>query len=104
MRTYYLLRAGTFVARFVPLGVLYLVAGLLARIAYMIPSRARDAARRNIAQATGRPAHSKAVRRAAATAFRCQALNYVDLMRLNHLTLKELDASVVHGDLTPFYD
>ncbi len=104
MRTYYLLRAGSIVARFVPLGLLYALAGALARLAYLRPSRARDAVRGNIAQATGLPPRSRAVRRAAAMAFRCQALNYIDLMRMDRLTPREMDASVVHGDLAPFYD
>jgi KDO2-lipid IV(A) lauroyltransferase len=42
------------------------------------------------------------VRRAAAEAFRCQALNYIDLMRVDRITPDELDASVVRGDLSPF--
>jgi KDO2-lipid IV(A) lauroyltransferase len=87
----------------VPLDLLYAVAAALARLANLRPSRARDAVRGNIAQATGLPPRSEAVRRAAAMAFRCQALNYVDLLRLNRLTARELDASVVHGDLTPLY-
>jgi KDO2-lipid IV(A) lauroyltransferase len=41
------------------------------------------------------------VRRAAACAFRCQALNYVDLMRLDRVTPAELDAALVRGDLDP---
>jgi KDO2-lipid IV(A) lauroyltransferase len=41
------------------------------------------------------------VRRAAACAFHCQALNYVDLMRLGRVTLAEHDAELVLGDLRP---
>lgn len=104
MSTYYLLRMGSRASRIVPLRVLYALATIAAWVAYRLPTRARAAARANIAHAMGRPAGSAAVRRAAATAFRCQALNYVDLARLDRLTREELDASVVHGDLTPFLE
>jgi KDO2-lipid IV(A) lauroyltransferase len=104
LRTYYLLRSGALIARLVPLGLLYALAAALARVAYLVPSPAREAVRGNIAQATGLPPRSRAVRRGAATAFRCQALNYIDLLRLDRLTVREMDASVVHGDLAPLYE
>src|SRR5438552_118345 len=101
MTTYYLLRCGSRVSRVVPLPVLYALACLVARAAYLLPTRARAAARANIARVMGQPSDSPAVRRAAACAFRYQALNYVDLMRLGGVTLAELDAALVLGDLSP---
>jgi KDO2-lipid IV(A) lauroyltransferase len=101
MTTYYLLRCGSRVSRAVPLPVLYALACVVARAAYLLPTRARAAARANIARVMGQPSDSPAVRRAAACAFRCQALNYVDLMRLGRVTLAELDAELVFGDLSP---
>jgi KDO2-lipid IV(A) lauroyltransferase len=102
--TYYVLRIGAAVSRVVPLALLYALASLAARVGYLLPTPARAAVRGNIARAMGRPANNAAVRRAAREAFRCQALNYVDLMRLDRVTPRELDASVVRGDLTPFVD
>ncbi len=104
MMIYFLLRAVSMVSRFVPLSALYVLAGPVARLASLVPSRARAAVRANIAQATGQQAHSLPVRRAATQAFRCQILNYVDLLRLDQITPAEYDATVVHGDLTPFTD
>ena len=104
MMTYYVLRAGSVVGRVLPLAVLYAVATIGARAAYLLPTRARSAVRANIARVMGCAPNSKAVRRAAANAFRCQALNYIDLMRLDRITPAELDASVVRGDLKPFTD
>lgn len=104
MKTYYLLRVGGVVSRMLPLAALYALAGLAARLAALLPTPARAAARANIARAMGRPPTSRAVRRAAATAMRCQALNYVDLLRVDRLTPAELDASVVRGDLSPLLD
>jgi phosphatidylinositol dimannoside acyltransferase len=101
MTTYYLLRCGSLVSRVVPLPVAYALAGLIGRAAYLLPTRARAAARANIARIMGQPGDSPAVRRAAACAFHCQALNYVDLMRLGRVTLAELDAELVLGDLSP---
>lgn len=102
MSTYYLLRAGSAVSRVVPLAVLYALAALAARLGYLVPSSARAAVRANIAQVLKRPATSREVKRAAATAFRCQALNYVDLMRMGRISPRELDATLLHGDLSPF--
>lgn len=104
MTTYYLLRGGMLISRVVPLPVLYALAALAARLAYLLPTRARTAARGNIAHALGASPSSAAVRRAAAYAFRCQALNYVDLMRVDRITPEELDASVVRGDLSAFVE
>jgi len=104
MTTYYLLRIGSAVSRVAPLRLLYAVASLLARLAALPPTPARAAVRDNIARVVDRPPTSLAVRRAAATAFRCQALNYVDLVRLDRVTRAEYAANVVHGDLAPFQD
>lgn len=104
MTTYYVLRIGGVLSRVVPLAALYALAALAARLAYLLPTPARTAARGNIGRAMGQPPKSKAVRRAAAQAFRCQALNYVDLMRVDRITRAELDASVVRGDLTPLIE
>ncbi len=101
MTTYYLLRVGSLVGRVVPVRLLYALAIVLARLAALPPTAARAAVRANIARVLGQPADSLAVRRAAAAAFRCQALNYVDLMRLDRMTRADYEANVVHGDLTP---
>jgi phosphatidylinositol dimannoside acyltransferase len=101
MTTYYLLRLGSLVSRVVPLPALYALAHLVARAADLLPTRARGAARANIAHVMGQPIDSPAVRQAATCAFRCQAFNYVDLMRLGRVTLAELDAQLVLGDLSP---
>lgn len=104
MTTYYIIRLGSLVSRVVPLAVLYALAALAARAAYMLPTGARAAVRANIARVMRQSERSADVRRAAARVFRCQALNYVDLMRLDRVTPAELDATLVHGDLTPFVD
>ena len=104
MTTYYLLRAGALFSRVAPLPVLYALAIAAARLGYLLPTQARTAVRGNIARVMGQPPSSAAVRRAAAHAFRCQALNYIDLMRISRVTPQELDASVVRGDLAPFVE
>ena len=104
MTTYYLLRVGSAASRVVPVRLLYALAALLARAAALAPTSARAAARTNIARVLRQPANSLAVRRAAAAAFRYQALNYVDLMRLDRVTRADYEANVVHGDLTPLTD
>ena len=101
MTTYYLLRVGSLVGRVVSVRLLYALAIVLARLAALPPTAARAAVRANIARVLRQPADSRAVRRAAAAAFRCQALNYVDLMRLDRLTRADYEANVAHGDLTP---
>jgi len=101
MTTYYLLRVGSLVGRVVPVRLLYALAIVLARLAALPRTAARTAVRANIARVLRQPADSLVVRRAAAAAFRCQALNYVDLMRLDRLTRADYEANVVHGDLTP---
>lgn len=101
MITYYLLRLGSAVGHIVPRSVLYALATVSARAAALAPTAARAAARANIARAMGLPPTSPTVRRAAATAFRCQALNYVDLLRLDRLTREEYEANVVRGDISP---
>ncbi len=104
MTTYYLLRLGSAVSRVTPVGLLYALAALAARAAALLPTDARAAARDNIARVLERPAGSPAVRRAAAMAFRCQALNYVDLVRLDRVTPTEYAANVARGDLSPYTD
>lgn len=101
MTTYYLLRVGSLVGRIVPVRLLYALAIVLARLAALPRTAARTAVRANIARVLRQRADSLVVRRAAAAAFRCQALNYVDLMRLDRLTRADYEANVVHGDLTP---
>ncbi len=101
MTTYYLLRVGSLVGRVVPVRLLYALAIVLARLAALPRTAARTAVRANIARVLRQPADSLVVRRAAAAAFRCQALNYVDLMRLDRVTRADYEANVVHGDLTP---
>jgi len=100
MMIYYLLRIGSAVSRVAPVRLLYALAILVARGAALPPSAARAAARANIARVLGQPTDSPTVRRAAARAFRCQALNYVDLMRLDHVTRAGYEADVVRGDLS----
>lgn len=104
MRSYYFIRIGSVISRIVPLPILYALAGLAARIAYAAPTRARAAVRANIARVMLQPPRSAPVRRAAAIAFRCQALNYIDLMCLDRISRETLDARLIHGDLAPFLD
>lgn len=104
MSTYYLLRIGAAISRAVPVTLLYALAGLAARAVALLPTDARAAARTNIARVMGLPSASGEVRRAAARALRCQALNYVDLMRMDAVTKEEYEATVAHGDLAAFSD
>jgi len=104
MTTYYLLRAGSAISRVVPLAVLYALAGLAARLVALLPTAGRAAARANIARVLGQAPESLAVRRGAARAMRYQALNYVDMVRIDRVSEPECDATVVRGDLSPLFD
>ncbi len=104
MITYYVLKVGAVVTRLVPLALLYALAGLSARLAALVPTRARAASRANIGRVMGLcPTHPTVVK-ATTTALRCQALNYIDLMRVVNVSAAEFDASVVAGDTSPLTD
>lgn len=104
MTTYYVLRIGSVVTRLAPLALLYALAGLAARLAALFPTGARAAVRANISRVMNLPPTHPAVVKATTTVLRCQALNYIDLMRVSHVSPAEFDASVVAGDTSPLTD
>ncbi len=97
--------AGVRLAEWLPVAASYRLARLVALCLSYVPTAPQRRLRRNLAQVTGLPSTSPAVRRLARRAFQVQAANYVDLLRGRVIDQDELERRFVRvGEGWPAFE
>lgn len=91
---YLALRLGSWLVPRLPLAAAYALATVLGRSAYYLFPTPRRAIRENLAHVLGRPAHSPMVTATARRSFEHDAKNWVDTLRIAHISDQDIVAAV----------